>query len=151
MTIQNFNGTDYDLDDNAQVQQLIAVMAGTVANQANNLHTAQNTINTLQLAQPIQLTGAQLTQLVGTGGQRPQQPQSINVVNPITTARARLINANAADVMYEEQTPEGMKDSKTIRDARAWNGTKEDLEPFIVRLKGYFKSQIGRASCRERV
>ena len=141
MTIQRFNGTDYDLDDNAEVQWLITAMAGTIANQANNLQTAQNTINNLQLAQPIQLTGAQLTQLVGAGGQHPQQPQAINVVNPITTARARLINANAADVMYEEQTPEGMKDSKTIKDARAWNGTKEDLEPFIICLKGYFKSR----------
>ena len=141
MTIQRFNGTDYDLDDNAAVQWLITAMAGTVANQANNLQTAQNTINTLQLAQPIQLTGAQLNQLVGAGGQCPQQPQAINVVNPITTARARVLNANAPDVMYEEQTPEGMKDSKTIKDARAWNGTKEDLEPFIVCLKGYFKSR----------
>ena len=140
MTIQTFNGHNYDMDDDTQVQALMTAMAGVINNQSAAITTANNTINTLQLGQPIALQPAQFQQLIG-GRQQQQQPQAINVVNPVMTARARAQNAQAQDVMYEEIIPEGMKDSKTIRDAREWNGTKEDAKPFIIRLKGYFKSR----------
>ena len=131
MTIQNFNGHDYDMDDDVQVQALMTAMAGIISNQSVAITTANNTINALQLGQPIALQPAQFQQLIA-GRQQQQQPQAINVVNPVMTARARAQNAQAADVMYEEIIPEGMKDSKTIKDAREWNGTKEDAKPFII-------------------
>jgi hypothetical protein len=139
MTIQVFDGANYDLDVDADVQRLISAMAGKVTNQAADLYQAGQTIQTLQLGQPINLNQGQFQQLIQPRAQQP--PQSINVVNPISTARARNADPNAAEVMYEEETPQGMKDSKTIKDAKAWNGTKEDIEPFIVRLKAYYKSR----------
>ena len=46
------------------------------------------------------------------------------------------------DTPYEEhQVPAGMKDVKSIKDARPFTGERSDAKPFLTRLKAYFQAR----------
>ena len=129
MTIQAFQGQDYELNDPVRLQALLGAMGGVIANQAQ-------TITNIQAGAPVQLTQGQLTNMVGGILAGQAQPHAIQAIDPVLTRR------NNQDTPYEEhQVPAGMKDVKSIKDARPFTGERSDAKPFLTRLKAYFQAR----------
>ena len=128
MTIQNYLGIDYDLDDPVRLQAYLGAMGNTITTQAQ-------TIATLQTGAPIQLTQQQLA-VVAQNLQPPAPPAPVAPIDPVLTTRF------GQDTPYEDDPPPAhMKDVKSIKDATPFSGRREDARPFLTRLKAYIKAR----------